>query len=141
MEDLERLPQNGYSLQSKLRDIEQKEFDYLLFRESLKSKRKTFQELDYLDEMINDFNYMMFHQHLFAEQNEFELAKKDQWFNSPGLDLLFQDYCGVIGTSPEVTFYLNNALQYILLFPTILILDVLAFDSFETWVGFTQSGI
>jgi hypothetical protein len=42
--------------------------------------------------MINDMNYMMFHQHLFGELNEFELAKRDQWFNSPGLDLLFQDY-------------------------------------------------
>ena len=88
-EDLDKLPQNGYSVEGKFRDVESQEFEYLLFRESLKKKRKGVEELDYLDEMINDFNYMMFHQHLFGELNEFELAKRDQIFNSPGLDLLF----------------------------------------------------
>ena len=46
---------------SKFRDIEETEYDYKIFRESLKKKRKSMKELDYLDEMINDFNYMMFH--------------------------------------------------------------------------------
>jgi hypothetical protein len=45
----------------KLRDIEAKEFEYKQFREALKLKRKSLGELDYLDEMINDMNYMMFH--------------------------------------------------------------------------------
>lgn len=76
-EDLVYLPQNGYSLYEKCRDIEYQENEYKSFRESLKSKRKNLEELDYLDEMINDFNYMMFHQHLFGELNEFELAKRD----------------------------------------------------------------
>ena len=76
-EDLVYLPQNGYNLYEKCRDIEYQENEYKSFRESLKSKRKNLEELDYLDEMINDFNYMMFHQHLFGELNEFELAKRD----------------------------------------------------------------
>ena len=58
---LDALPQNGYSLSSKFREIEEKEYDYKHFRDSLGKKRKGLQELDYLDEMINDFNYMMFH--------------------------------------------------------------------------------
>ncbi len=45
-----------------------------------------------MDEMINDFNYMMFHQHLFGQLNEFELARKDILYNSPGLDMLLWDY-------------------------------------------------
>jgi DNA repair exonuclease SbcCD ATPase subunit len=89
-EDLEKLPQNGgNSLHAKFREIESKENEYREFREDLKSKRQNLSELDYLDEMINDFNYMMFHQHLFGELNEYELAKRDLIFNSPGLDLLF----------------------------------------------------
>lgn len=104
------MPQSGYSLTAKLREIEANEAEYKEFRESLKSKRKTLSELDYLDEMINDFNYMMFHQHLFGELNEFELAKRDLWFNSPGLDLLFLDYTGVIGLNPYHSMALNSAI-------------------------------
>jgi hypothetical protein len=55
------LPQNGYTLYEKCRDIEYQENEYKGFREQLKTKRKNLEELDYLDEMINDFNYMMFH--------------------------------------------------------------------------------
>lgn len=56
-EHLDRLPQNGYSVTDKLRQIEAQEFEYKQFRETLKLKRKTLGELDFLDEMINDFNY------------------------------------------------------------------------------------
>ena len=73
----------------KLREIEIGEYDYKNFREALKVKREALAELDYLDEMINDMNYMMFHQHLFGVRNEFELAKLDNMYNSPGRDLLF----------------------------------------------------
>lgn len=55
---MERLPQNGYSLYGKFRQIEEAEFEYRQFREALKKKRASFKELDALDEMINDFNYM-----------------------------------------------------------------------------------
>jgi hypothetical protein len=48
-------------LYEKCRDIEYSENEYKAFREALKAKRKNLDELDYLDEMINDFNYMMFH--------------------------------------------------------------------------------
>lgn len=88
-EGLDKLPQNGYSLNSKLRTIDDAEWDYREFREVLKEKRAGLKELDHLDEMINDFNYVMFHQHFFGEDNEFELAKADLWFNSPGIDMLF----------------------------------------------------
>lgn len=54
---MDKLPQNGYSVTGKLRQIEAQEFEYKQFRESLKLKRKTLGELDFLDEMINDFNY------------------------------------------------------------------------------------
>ena len=60
-EDLEQLPQNGYSVTSKMREIEAKEIEYKEFRDALVSRRKTLGELDYLDEMINDFNYLLFH--------------------------------------------------------------------------------
>ena len=60
-EDLVYLPQTGYSLYEKCLDIEYMENEYKGFREALKAKRKNLEELDYLDEMINDFNYMMFH--------------------------------------------------------------------------------
>jgi hypothetical protein len=58
---LNRLPQNCYSLESKFAEIDEAELDYKIFRDSLKKKRKTLEELDVLDEMINDFNYVMFH--------------------------------------------------------------------------------
>ncbi len=86
---MEHLPQNGYSVTDKLREIELNEYAYKDFREALKVKREALAELDYLDEMINDMNYMMFHQHLFGERNEFELTKLDNMYNSPGRDLLF----------------------------------------------------
>jgi hypothetical protein len=60
-EDLEHLPQNGYSVTSKMREIEALEIEYKEFREALVTRRKTLGELDYLDEMINDFNYLLFH--------------------------------------------------------------------------------
>lgn len=87
-EGMDYLPQNGYSMYSKFRSIEKQENEYKKFRETLKTKRKTLSELDNMDEMINDFNYMMFHQHLFGQLNEFELAKRDLLYNSPGLDML-----------------------------------------------------
>lgn len=90
--------------------------------------------------MINDFNYMMFHQHLFGDLNEFELAKRDQWFNSPGLDLLFQDYCGVVGLNPYHSIALNSAIQHVLIFPLVLMLDLLLFSNSEVWVSFAKSG-
>lgn len=128
-EGLDKLPQNGYTLQSHFRDIEKAEHEYKSFRESLKKKRESLKELDYLDEMINDFNYMMFHQHNFGELNEFELAKRDLWFNDPGLDLLFLDYGGIIGFDHKHTFQLNCAIQYILAFPFVLMFDLLAFSN------------
>lgn len=87
--------------------------------------------------MINDFNYMMFHQHLFAELNEFELAKRDQIFNSPGLDLFYQDNNGVVGLSPYHSMALNAAIQFVLIFPTALILELMIFNNSETWAGFS----
>ncbi len=90
--------------------------------------------------MINDFNYMMFHQHLFGELNEFELAKRDEWYNSPGLDLLFQDYSGALGISFQHSLQLNSALQFIFLLPTILVLDLLFFQNSEIWVSLSPSG-
>jgi hypothetical protein len=90
-----------------LRQIEAQEFDYKNFRETLKLKRKTLGELDNLDEMINDFNYLLFHQHMFGELNEFELSKLDNFYNSPGMDLMFQDYCGILGFGNVHTFTLN----------------------------------
>lgn len=140
-EDLDRLPQNGYSLYSKFRDIEDSEYNYRRFREMLAAKREGLKELDPLDEMINDFNYIMFHQHLFGGLNEFELAKLDEWFNSPGLDCLFQDYCGVVGLSPFHSVALNSAIQYVLVFPTALILDLNLFSDGDYWVSARLSDV
>ena len=40
-----------------------------------------------LDEMVTDFDKMLFNLHLFCGFNEVELTRLDEWFNSPGLDL------------------------------------------------------
>ena len=44
--------------------------------------------LDSLEEMIHDTNYLVFNQHLFGEFNGLEAALLDQWFNSHAIDLL-----------------------------------------------------
>ena len=137
---LNKLPQNGYTLSSIFKGIEENEKEYKKFRELLKSKRQSLKELDQLDEMINDFNYVMFHQHFFGELNEFDLAKRDQWFNSPGLDLLFQDYCGIVGLDAKHSMALSSACQYMILFPFVLILDLFFFNNSEIWVSLSSDG-
>lgn len=120
----------------KLREIEAQEIEYKQFREALKLKRKTLGELDFLDEMINDFNYLLFHQHMFGELNEFELAKWDNFFNSPGMDLMFQDYCGILGLSNYHTFAINCICQFLVILPITLIFENIAWGDPETWVTF-----
>ncbi len=97
-------------------------------------------ELDNLDEMINDFNYLLFHQHMFGELNEYELAKLDILYNSPGMDLMFQDYCGILGLSNFHSFAINCICQYLVIFPVALIFEYIAWGDPETWVTFKASG-
>jgi len=121
---------------SKMREIEAQEIEYKQFREALTNRRKNLGELDYLDEMINDFNYLLFHQHVFGEMNEFELAKLDKRFNSPGMDLMFQDYCGIVGIGNFHSMVLNCICQFIVIFPVALIFEHIAWGDPETWVTF-----
>jgi hypothetical protein len=119
-----------------MREIEAQEIEYKQFREALTNRRKNLGELDYLDEMINDFNYLLFHQHVFGEMNEFELAKLDKRFNSPGMDLMFQDYCGIVGIGNFHSMVLNCICQFIVIFPVALIFEHIAWGDPETWVTF-----
>lgn len=59
--------------------------------------------------MAHDFNYLMFHQHLFAELNELQSTKLDLRFISPGNDLVSMDMTHTMGLSYNHTFQLVTA--------------------------------
>ena len=90
--------------------------------------------------MTNDFNYVMFNQHLFGDQNEFELAKRDQWFNCPGRDLLIQDYSQIVGLDHKNTFSLVCLCQYLFIFPCFSLFEQFVFGNNERWTTFYRYG-
>lgn len=74
---LKSIPRTGNNIQPKIRELEKKEYQYRIFRKSLKKTKPELSKIKDLDEMISDFNYLQFNQHLFSQFNELVATKQD----------------------------------------------------------------